>query len=241
MSKLEQYAGQGTDTIQDVKQAYLKIAQDISDEVKKQKEAYIPDLEVGQLFCSSTKEVFGSELDVIVLATMKSYLISEPKTFKFKGAQSNYDNSWLRDEEGRLKTRDGDDVLLCYNYKVVLADRMEDYENLEAESMVLTLKKSDIPAARDWNTMIKNRVLSNGATAPLFATIWTLKTQYREDGSKSWWGLCDGKNASIKAKGFIEDAYVDALADANTAIAKAQLTGRTQAAIAAPVDDDTKY
>ena len=247
MSKLEQYAGRGTENIQDVKTPYLKIAQDISDERKKAKEAFIEGLETGEFFCSTTKRIYGTALDVVVLATDKSYMISEPRTFKFKGTQRNYDPEWVRDPSGKLRTVQGDDVILCYNYLVVpVVNLQEEPDNIEAHAMVLTLKKSDVPAARDWNTMIKGAKLPNGAVPPLFGVVWTLKSQYREDGSKSWYGLCDGKKASIFFKGFLDEVCGEELIDPIFALyektEKARLTasqsGNQRQLPSAHVDED---
>lgn len=207
MSKLTELAGQGIDQITDVKTMYLKLAQDITDETKKAKPNYIPGLEAGMFFCPVTKKIYGPTVDVVVLATRKAYFLLDDDG-EFKGAEDRIQPSWKRDVAGALRTEEGYKAIVTYSFLVVTPDDLE-------HKMVLTLKNSDVPAAKDWNTLIKELRLENGAPCPIFGGVWTLSANFREGKKGSWYGISTGKGSSIKFKEFINDDLVDEIAAAS--------------------------
>jgi hypothetical protein len=210
MSKLSQYAGKGQEQITDVKTMYLKLAQDITDETKKAKPNYIPGLEAGMFFCPVTKKVYGSSVDVIVLATRKSYFLVNDDN-EFKGAEDRIQPDWYRDASGSLRTKEGYKAIVTYSYLVVTPDDLE-------HKMVLTLKNSDVPAARDWNTKLKELKLEDGSLCPIFGGVWNLTSVFREGKKGSWYALSDGKGSNISFMGFIKDEIVDEIAETSTAL-----------------------
>lgn len=207
MSKLTELAGQGIDQITDVKTMYLKLAQDITDETKKAKPNYIPGLEAGMFFCPVTKKIYGPTVDVVVLATRKAYFLLDDDG-EFKGAEDRIQPTWKRDVAGALRTEEGYKAIVTYSFLVVTPDDLE-------HKMVLTLKNSDVPAAKDWNTLIKELRLDNGAPCPIFGGVWTLSANFREGKKGSWYGISTGKGSSIKFKEFIKDELVDDIAAAS--------------------------
>ena len=207
MSKLTELAGQGIDQITDVKTLYLKLAQDITDETKKAKPNYIPGLEAGMFFCPVTKKIYGPTVDVIVLATRKAYFLLDDDG-EFKGAEDRIQPSWKRDVAGALRTEEGYKAVVTYSFLVVTPDDLE-------HKMVLTLKNTDVPAAKDWNTLIKELRLENGAPCPIFGGIWTLSANFREGKKGSWYSISTGNGSSIKFKEFINDELVDDIAAAS--------------------------
>lgn len=207
MSKLTELAGQGIDQITDVKTLYLKLAQDITDETKKAKPNYIPGLEAGMFFCPVTKRIYGPTVDVIVLATRKAYFLLDDDG-EFKGAEDRIQPSWKRDVAGALRTEEGYKAIVTYSFLVVTPDDLE-------HKMVLTLKNTDVPAAKDWNTLIKELRLDNGAPCPIFGGIWTLSANFREGKKGSWYSISTGNGSSIKFKEFINDELVDEIAAAS--------------------------
>lgn len=207
MSKLTELAGQGIDQITDVKTLYLKLAQDITDETKKAKPNYIPGLEAGMFFCPVTKKIYGPTVDVIVLATRKAYFLLDDDG-EFKGAEDRIQPSWKRDVAGALRTEEGYKAIVTYSFLVVTPDDLE-------HKMVLTLKNTDVPAAKDWNTLIKELRLENGAPCPIFGGVWTLTANFREGKKGSWYSISTGKGSSIKFKEFIKEELVDDIAAAS--------------------------
>ena len=207
MSKLTELAGQGIDQITDVKTLYLKLAQDITDETKKAKPNYIPGLEAGMFFCPVTKRIYGPTVEVLVLATRKAYFLLDDDG-EFKGAEDRIQPSWKRDVAGALRTEEGYKAIVTYSFLVVTPDDLE-------HKMVLTLKNTDVPAAKDWNTLIKELRLDNGAPCPIFGGIWTLSANFREGKKGSWYSISTGNGSSIKFKEFINDELVDEIAAAS--------------------------
>lgn len=207
MSKLTAYAGKGQEQITDTKTMYLKLAQDITDETKKAKSNYIEGLEAGMFFCPVTRKVYGSSIDVIVLATRKAYFLINDDG-EFKGAEDHILPTWKRDVQGALRTEEGYKAIVTYSFLVVTPDDLE-------HKMVLTLKNTDVPAAKDWNTMLRELKLEDGSLCPIFGGIWTIKSVFREGKKGSWYAISDGKGSNIKFKGFIKDEIVDAIADAS--------------------------
>jgi hypothetical protein len=205
MSKLSNYSGAGQEQISDVKTFYLKLAQDITDETKKQKASYIPGLEAGMFFCPVTKRIYGPTVDVIVLATRKAYFLIDDDG-DFKGAEEKILPTWHRDVSGALRTEEGYKAIVTYSYLVVTPDDLE-------HKMVLTLKNTDVPAAKDWNTMLKELKLDDGNPCPIFGGVWTLSAIFREGKKGSWYAISDGKSSNIKFKEFIADEIVDTIAD----------------------------
>lgn len=216
MSKLTELAGQGIDQITDVKTLYLKLAQDITDETKKAKPNYIPGLEAGMFFCPVTKKIYGTTVDVIVLATRKAYFLIDDDG-EFKGAEDRIQPSWKRDVAGALRTEEGYKAIVTYSFLVVTPDDLE-------HKMVLTLKNTDVPAAKDWNTLIKELRLENGAPCPIFGGVWTLTANFREGKKGSWYSISTGKGSSIKFKEFIKDELVDDIAAASKLAIEASTT-----------------
>lgn len=216
MSKLTELAGQGIDQITDVKTLYLKLAQDITDETKKAKPNYIPGLEAGMFFCPVTKKIYGTTVDVIVLATRKAYFLLDDDG-EFKGAEDRIQPSWKRDVAGALRTEEGYKAIVTYSFLVVTPDDLE-------HKMVLTLKNTDVPAAKDWNTLIKELRLENGAPCPIFGGVWTLTANFREGKKGSWYSISTGKGSSIKFKEFIKDELVDDIAAASKLAIEASTT-----------------
>lgn len=208
MSKLTAYAGKGQEQITDTKTMYLKLAQDITDETKKAKANYIEGLEAGMFFCPVTRKIYGTSVDVIVLATRKAYFLLDDDG-NFKGAEERILPSWKRDVQGALRTEEGYKAIVTYSFLVVTPDDLE-------HKMVLTLKNTDVPAAKDWNTMLRELKLEDGSLAPIFGGIWTIKSVFREGKKGSWYAISDGKGSNIKFKGFIDDSLVDAIAEAST-------------------------
>lgn len=208
MSKLTNYAGKGQEQITDTKTMYLKLAQSLTDETKKAKANYIPGLEEGMFFCPVTKKVYGTSVDVIVLATRKAYFLLDDDG-NFKGAEERIQPSWKRDMSGILRTGEGYKATVTYSFLVVTPDDLD-------HKMVLTLKNTDVPAARDWNTMLRDLKLEDGSMCPIFGGVWTIKSVYREGKKGSWYAISDGKGSNIQFKGFIDDEIVDAIAEASS-------------------------
>lgn len=229
---LKDYAGKGLETIQDVKTPYLKIAQSLSDEVNKKKAAYVEGLEVGQFYRTDTNAVLGDKVNVIVLAYRKSYAFIDDDN-QFKGSAVNVDPSWMRAVDGTLRTKEGYKAVLNYGYLVVTPDDLE-------HPMVMTIKRSDLPAALELNTKIKELKLDDGVTpCPIFGGIWELASHYRENDKGAWYSYVENKSKSgnVKFVGYIKDEIADMVASLSDAKMAEQQT-LAGAQVVAQITDD---
>lgn len=209
MSKLSNYAGAGKETITDVKTAYLKIAQKQSDEINKNKPAYIQGLQEGQFFNSGTKKIYGETIRVVVFATRKSYAIIDDDN-QFKGSSPVIEPTWVRDAQGILRTQEGYRAQLNYGYIVALYDDVVDAVKAgkPIDTMVFTLKATSISAAREWNTALQQLQI-DGASCPIFGGIWEVRSVYQENKKGSWYSVDAAGGTCV---GFIDDDVVDAVA-----------------------------
>lgn len=227
MSKLSQYAGQGTETIEDTNRAYLKLAQKMSPEIDKENASYIKGLEAGQFFNSMTKKIYGTEVNLIVLATRKNYALVDDDN-KFKGFSDTIQPTWSRDVTGVLRSPEGYKCVLNYGYVVVEVSDVKDDGSFEP--MVLTLKATDVRTARDWNTELKNLRLDAETLAPIFAGVWKIKATYNKNDKGAWY-TCGGQANKPTFVEYIPDSLVDSIAAASNNIINAQLAAKPQVAL----------
>lgn len=215
--KLTDYAGKGLEEVTDVSTPYLKLAQTISAECNKNKPEYIPGLEAGMFFCSATKKVYGATVEVIVLATRKSYVLVDDDG-QYKGREMSYQPTWQRDVAGAIRTPEGFKAQLNYDYLVVAKDDVAKDPDAVKTPMVYSLKRSDVGAAIAWNTALKQLRLPEGQPCPLFGGVWKLTSCFRESKKGSWYSVSTGKGSNIVNSGFIDDAIVDSVAQASTSL-----------------------
>lgn len=228
MSKLSQYAGQGTETIEDVNRAYLKLAQKMSPELDKENTAYIQGLEAGHFFNSLTKKVYGAEVNLIVLAYRKNYALVDDDN-KFKGFSDDIQPTWSRDVTGVLRSAEGYKCVLNYGYVVVEASDIK--QDGTFDPMVLTLKATDVGTARNWNTELKQLKLEDGNTpAPIFAGVWKIKAVYNKNDKGAWY-TCGGQASKPTFTEYIPDALVDSIAATAAQLQQAQLSAKPQVAL----------
>lgn len=208
MSKLAAVAGLGLDSIQDTRMPTIKLAQSMTPEAQKGDAACIKGLEAGMFFNSDTKEVFGATIRVVVLAASKAYFLNDDDR-KFKGVVNAYDASWVRDATGVLRTTDGYRVQTVYQYIV-----MPLVNTKLGTPAMFSLRATDTQAARDWNTMMKRQVLSDGKTpCPIFGQVWELTSAFRKNDKGGWYAISDGSHTHIRPIGEIPDSMVDELVE----------------------------
>ena len=87
---LDDFSGQGYEDFgsNSYQVPFLKIAQSLSPEVKKQKPEYIEGLEPGQFFNTLTKKNYGSTIRLIPLRQKEIWLEFEPNQGPFRGTHA---------------------------------------------------------------------------------------------------------------------------------------------------------
>jgi hypothetical protein len=156
----------------------LCVAQSLSPQLKKSNEAYIPGLQLGDIFNSVTGEVYGNdEVTVIPLFFFKNYI-----TFKKGGgveAMYAHANDVPRGELN-FSTVNGESVppkTTEFKNRMCLIVR----PNERPSPIVVSFKSSGIKAAKKWNSLI------NSTNLPAFARTYKLVVAEKQDGQNSWY------------------------------------------------------
>jgi len=187
---------------------WLKIAQDMSPEVKKEEAAFIPGLETGQIFHSAAQKIYGSSVTVIFLAYKRLWTLfswgTDGKNGEFIGLAEpdsfpvNKDNFslWEAEQDGqKIRVREG------YNFAVLI--KGDEYlgpaimpffgmGNNDAKNILAKLNSDAVPVddAEAPGGKRMNRLA-------IFAREWTLTTKYvKNDAGQGYYLYGDGKRAT---------------------------------------------
>lgn len=171
---LSQFAGDGLDSLTEdtVSTAYLGLVQ--PDSTHESEEC-----PRGTWRNSSSGRCYGREVDVIVLAFRTVW--SERESDEPYRTVARYQPNSIEVQvhplpKGKrgypklINPETGNEIQELYVYAVALPDYPEDgvlYFSPTAGSM---------RTCKQWNAMLKSQLLSNGAQAPIFGGIWTLKS-----------------------------------------------------------------
>ncbi len=171
-------AGQGTENLETGSaMPFIRILQDLSPQLKKQKEEYIEGAESGDLYFAKTKEVLARPLEIIPCYTQSVYtewvprskgggfVATHPLTITInpayeRGRERQYDE-WLGENELRFTT-----------YWFVLVKIGEDWDKA-----IIPFTSSQLRISRKLVSDINRfRYEDKNIAPPLFAQKWTLDT-----------------------------------------------------------------
>lgn len=157
----------------------LCIAQSLSPQLKKNNEAYIEDLEVGDLFNSVTGEIYGQEVKVVPLFFFKQYI--EFRDIKEGGGviamyptQQDVPAEKLQFVEGKSP------AVTEFKNEMCLLVR----EGKSMEPIVVSFKSTGLKTARKWNSLMRG---NNGL--PAYSKFYSLEVVSRTKGSQEWEGM----------------------------------------------------
>ena len=171
---LAQYAGDGLENITGdaVSTAYLGLVQpDSSNESE--------ECPRGTWRNSSSGRCYGQEVDVIVLAfrTVWSERESdEPYRTVARYQPNSIEVTVQQLPKGKrgypklINPETGNEIQELYVYALVLPDYPED------GVLYLSPTVGSMRTCKQWNAQIKSQILSNGAQAPIFGSVWTLRS-----------------------------------------------------------------
>lgn len=183
---LSQYAGQGFEsmTAKEMTSAYLSLVQDGSDVVEQ-------GIEAGQWRCSSTGEVYGKEVKVVVLdfttvwcekdaVTGKTVARYAPNSIKVdtrlppKNATNQFPKMFNPDT--------GNEIVELFMYAVTLADHPE------VGTLLYNPPVGNMKVLKSWNKMMHSQIMPNGKRFPIFGYVWTLccDSVKTKQGKKVW-------------------------------------------------------
>jgi len=169
---------------------FLKVAQPGTDEAKKGSQKYIPGLEQGMFFCPATRNVYGEEIKLIVVKFYRQYVIYDSKDSdaNFVGTMSpeefdrNIAPNATRERSYHLD-RQGYRYVDTRNFIVMVAGRIND------GPMLLSLTSTGITPSKKWLAMAQNVRDKNARVAPLWASVWDVKTAYFDNPQGGYYQL----------------------------------------------------
>jgi hypothetical protein len=180
----------------------LKVAQDLTPQVKKSESAYIPGLEAGDIFNTVTEKVWkGREgIYLVPCAFVVSYTEWVPRSkgggmVADRSDEENIAGLWQQfrreQDDGRVRCilENGNELNRTPTYFVMIVDP----ETGQFEEAVFGLSGSMAKVSKKWNSVIASRRLkrSNGAIfTPLpCAFFYRAATVVQRKDSDSWYGL----------------------------------------------------
>ena len=162
---------------------FVRILQDLSPQLNKKKPEYIEGAEAGDWLNSTTKEVYGPEINVIVLKFERIYIEWKPNRGGFVSYHTpeNAERLAVDTTFGNWKTKEGNELTENYVYMILI-------EGHEAEGIVvLSLSSSAIKVAKEWNRLMTTHIMSNGQRARPYYLIWKLSSEYKENDKGAWY------------------------------------------------------
>lgn len=163
---------------------FLKLAQDLTPQLKKTKPNYIPDLELGQFFNSVTGDIYGASFTAIILKFERIYIEWLPNRGGFVGYHSPENAERLADDKtfGKWKTREGNDLVEYYAYYILI-------EGHEHEGpIIMSLTSSAIKEAKMLNRLMTTHMMDNGERAMPYFLKWTVNSVFTTKGENEFYG-----------------------------------------------------
>jgi hypothetical protein len=168
---------------------FLKIMQPLTPELEE-----IENAARGDWFNSVTKELYGDQIEVVVLRFERVYIEWLPDRGGFVGYHTPENAERIATDRTFGKWKHGDnDLNEHYVYIVLLANRPQD------GVMVLSLASTAIKTARQWNRMLTTHTMPNGQNAKPYYLRWFLKTEERKKDKYKWHGI------DLRFSGYIDE------------------------------------
>lgn len=157
----------------------LAIAQaGMSPQLKKSNEAYMPDLEAGQLFNTVTGQIYGDQVAVLPLFFFKQYFHMKPIS-EGGGIIAQY----AKKEDvppALLEWKDGNPPI-CTEYKCRMC--LVAGEDGRLQPIVLSFKSTGMKTAKQWNSLISMLDL------PSYARFYNFTVVTKRKGEQEWFGI----------------------------------------------------
>jgi len=168
---------------------FIKLAQDLTPQVKKTKPEYIEGLDVGQFFNSVTGDIYGSTFDVIIVKFERIYIEWLPDRGGFVGYHSpEVAESMAQDHTfGKWKTADGNDLVEYYAYYVLISGREEE------GPLIMSLTSTAIKTAKMLNRMMTTHMMDMGDGKPRmrakpYYLVYTVEAVAMSKGPNDFYG-----------------------------------------------------
>lgn len=164
---------------------FIRLAQDLTPQTKKQKDEYIEGLEPGKWFNTASKEILES-FEFIVLKFERMYIEWKAKRGGMVGYHTpeNAENLAVDKTFGKWKTADDNDLVEYYVYYGLIAGR-------EAEGVVvLSFASTAIKIAKEWNRLMTTYMMDDGQggkrRAMPYYLVFKIESQHKTKGDNDW-------------------------------------------------------
>lgn len=219
MENLEKFAGTGLDTIttDDIATPRLKVLAQMSPELEE-----IEGAKAGMILNSVSKKVYpGQEgIKVVVCGYEKVWLEWQDRgkgssapvnIFSAKDKPTNA----VRGDDGKFRLESGNYLEECANFYVLLLNG-----GVAPEPAIISMKATQLKAARSWAYSLKNEFIQNPTSKKLFLApswyrIYELTTTKQSNDKGSWYGWVVNKGEFLNK----EDTF-DMAANFNESVRK---------------------
>ena len=219
MENLEKFAGTGLDTIttDDIATPRLKVLAQMSPELEE-----IDGAKAGMICNSVSKKIYSGQdgISVVVCGYDKVWLEWQDRG---KGSSAPVNifspvdkpTNAVRGDDGKFRLESGNYLEECANFYCLLLNG-----GVAPEPAIISMKATQLKAARSWAYSLKNEFIQNPKTKKLFLApswyrIYTLTTTKQSNDKGSWYGWVVNKGDFLNS----EDTF-DMAANFNESVRK---------------------
>lgn len=166
---------------------FLKLAQDLTPQLKASKPNYIEGLKLGDFFNPITGEIYGPNIQLVILKFEELY-IEWPANSRTTGegllgyhSPENAKNLAIDQTFGKWKTKEGNDLTQYYTYYVVLAGHESD------GIMIYSLSSTGISIGKGINRLMTTHQMSNGKIAKPYYLVWDIASHMKPKGQNEYY------------------------------------------------------
>jgi hypothetical protein len=225
LESLVEFAGAGLDTItsDDMQTPRLKVLAAMSPEVDE-----LDGAKAGMIFNNVSKKLYSGQdgIKVVVCGYEKVWL---EWTDRGKGASAPVNifepkdkpTNAVRGDDGKFRLENGNYLEECANFYVLLLN-----DGAAPEPAILSMKATQLKAARSWAYSLKNEFIQNPKTKQLFLApswyrIYHLTTTKQQNDKGSWYGWVVNKDEFLS-----DEATFDMAAGFNESVRKGKVTAK---------------
>jgi hypothetical protein len=238
--ELEECAGEGFENtdMDSFAIPFLRVLQSNSPQVDESEECYIDGAKQGLFFNSVTGKLYGPEIDVIPIAYYRQFIEWLPKRGGFVNAHSNSDildkTERREDENGKFHDylENGNTVMDTRMHYVLLADYLDE------GPIIFALSSTGIKHSKKWMTNMRMLRLPSDAEAPMFSSVYTMKTVKNKNDDGTWYQIGDKSMTAVERKCWINELQMQASMEAKTLIASGDAKADFDSTIDASAGDD---
>jgi len=219
MENLEKFAGTGLDTIttDDIATPRLKVLAQMSPELEE-----IDGAKAGMICNSVSKKIYSGQdgISVVVCGYDKVWLEWQDRG---KGSSAPVNifspvdkpTNAVRGDDGKFRLESGNYLEECANFYCLLLNG-----GVAPEPAIISMKATQLKAARSWAYSLKNEFIQNPKTKKLFLApswyrMYTLTTTKQSNDKGSWYGWVVNKGDFLNS----EDTF-DMAANFNESVRK---------------------